>query len=196
MVQTRRVVLASTSQYRRQLLARLGLQFECASPGVEETALAGEPAEGTASRLAEFKAAAVIQSHPDALIIGSDQVAVLGDRPLGKPGNFRNALAQLRSASGRSVDFHTAVCVLDARSGERRVRVVPCRVTFRELTEPQITAYLQREQPYDCAGSAKSEGLGIALIERIETEDPTSLVGLPLIALSELLAESGMPVLG
>jgi len=196
MVQTRRVVLASTSQYRRQLLARLGIQFDCAAPGVEETALAGEPPERTASRLAEVKASAVIRSHPDALIIGSDQVAVLGERPLGKPGNFQNALVQLRSASGRSVDFHTAVCVLDARSGERRARVVPCRVTFRKLTEPQITAYLQREQPYDCAGSAKSEGLGIALIERIDTEDPTSLVGLPLIALSELLAESGMPVLG
>jgi len=196
MVQTRRLVLASTSQYRRQLLARLGVQFECAAPDVEETALAGEAPARTASRLAELKAAAVTAHHPDSLIIGSDQVAVLGDRVLGKPGNFENALAQLRAASGRSVDFHTAVCVLDARSGERRGRVVPCRVTFRKLTEAQMTAYLQREQPYDCAGSAKSEGLGIALIERIDTEDPTSLIGLPLIAVSELLAESGMPVLG
>jgi len=196
MVQTRRLVLASTSPYRRQLLARLGVAFECAAPGVEEATLAGEPPARTAARLADLKAAAVSPNHPDALIIGSDQVAVLGDRQLGKPGNYANALAQLRAASGRSVDFHTAVCVMDARSGERRSRVVPCRVTFRKLTESQMTAYLLREQPYDCAGSAKSEGLGIALIERIDTEDPTSLVGLPLIALSDLLAESGMPVLG
>ena len=196
MVQTRRLVLASTSAYRRQLLGRLGLAFECVAPGVEETALAGEAPERTAVRLAELKAAAVIAGHRDALVIGSDQVAALGDRRLGKPGNFENALAQLHAASGRTVDFHTAVCVIDALSGERRSRLVPCRVTFRRLTEPQMTAYLLREQPYDCAGSAKSEGLGIALIEKIDTEDPTSLVGLPLIALSGLLAESGMPVLG
>lgn len=196
MVQNRQLVLASTSAYRRQLLARLGVAFECVSPGVDEVALSGEAPEATALRLAESKAAAVITAHPDALIVGSDQVAALGDRRLGKPGNFDNALAQLRAASGRTVDFHTAVCVIDASSGERRSRLVPCRVTFRRLTDSQITAYLAREQPYDCAGSAKSEGLGIALIERIDTEDPTSLVGLPLIALSGLLAESGMPVLG
>jgi septum formation protein len=120
----------------------------------------------------------------------------MGAHRLGKPGNLENAAAQLRLASGRAVDFHTALCVLDARTGTSRGRVVPCRVTFRRLSAPQIDAYLQREQPYDCAGSAKSEGLGIALIERIDTADPTSLVGLPLIALTELLAESGMPVLG
>ena len=196
MVQTRKLVLASTSAYRRQLLARLGIAFECAAPGIEEAALAGETPERTASRLAELKAAAVIRDYPDALIVGSDQVAALAEQRLGKPGNFENALTQLRAASGRTVDFHTAVCLIDARSGERRSRLVPCRVTFRKLTEPQIAAYLRREQPYDCAGSAKSEGLGIALIERIDTDDPTSLVGLPLIALSDLLAESGMPVLG
>jgi septum formation protein len=146
--------------------------------------------------LADLKARAVMARYPDALVIGSDQVAALGAHRLGKPGNLENAAAQLRSASGRSVDFHTAVCVLDARTGASRGRIVPCRVTFRRLGEPQIDAYLRREQPYDCAGSAKSEGLGIALIERIDTQDPTSLVGLPLIALIELLAESGMPVLG
>jgi septum formation protein len=196
MVQSRRLVLASTSRYRRQLLERLRLAFECVAPAVDETPLSGEAPARTASRLAELKASAAIPGHPDALIIGSDQVAVLGDYPLGKPGNYENALAQLRSASGRTVDFHTAICVIDARCGERRSRVVPCRVTFRKLTEAQMAAYLVREQPYDCAGSAKSEGLGIALIERIDTTDPTSLIGLPLIALSELLAESGMPVLG
>jgi septum formation protein len=196
MVQSRRLVLASTSAYRRELLARLGLDFECAAPGIDEAALPDEPPDRTASRLADLKARAVMARYPDALVVGSDQVAAMGAHRLGKPGNLENAAAQLRLASGRAVDFHTALCVLDARTGTSRGRVVPCRVTFRRLSEPQIDAYLRHEQPYDCAGSAKSEGLGIALIERIDTADPTSLVGLPLIALTELLAESGMPVLG
>ncbi len=196
MVQTRQIVLASTSSYRRQLLVRLGLSFECAAPGVDEVPLQDEAPSETAQRLAEAKARAVARRFSNALVIGSDQVAALGASRLGKPGNYANAVLQLRAASGRTVDFHTAVCLLDARTGQPRMRVVPCSVTFRELNERQIDAYLRREQPYDCAGSAKSEGLGITLISRIETPDPTSLVGLPLIALTELLAEAGAPVFG
>ena len=195
MVQVRQLVLASTSPYRRQLLARLGLAFECEAPAIDETPRPGESPSQTASRLAEIKARAVITRHPDALIVGSDQVAALGAHRLGKPGTHDHAVRQLRAASGKTVEFHTAVCVLDARTGRSRGRVVPCRVAFRALGAREIEAYLLREQPYDCAGSAKSEGLGIALIERIETNDPTSLVGLPLIALTGLLAESGLPVL-
>ena len=142
------------------------------------------------------KARAVARRFPEALVIGSDQVAALGDERLGKPGNHANALRQLRSLSGKAADFHTAISLFDARTGEARSHVVPCRVVFRSLDERQIENYLRLEQPYDCAGSAKSEGLGIVLIERIETEDPTSLIGLPLIALSTMLAQAGMPVLG
>ena len=133
---------------------------------------------------------------PDALLIGSDQVAALGEDRLDKPGNHANALLQLRKLSGRAADFHTAVTLLDARSGEARTHVVTCRVVFRSFGERQIESYLRIEQPYDCAGSAKSEGLGIALIERIESEDPTALIGLPLIALTTMLSQAGMPVLG
>ncbi len=196
MVQVRKLVLASTSVYRRQLLTRLGLEFECAAPAIDETPGAVESPADTATRLAELKARAPAARHPDALIIGSDQVAALGGERLGKPGDHDSAVRQLRAASGKTVDFHTAVCVLDTRSGRVRGRIVPCRVSFRALSAPEIETYLRREQPYDCAGSAKSEGLGIALIERIETDDPTSLIGLPLIALTALLAESGCPVLG
>jgi len=196
MDQPRELVLASTSAYRRALLQRLRLRFECAAPGADESALAGERPEQTAWRLSLDKARAVAHRFPDALVIGSDQVAALGDQRLGKPGNHANAVRQLRSLSGKAADFHTAVSLLDARSGEARSHIVPCRVVFRSLDERQIESYLRLEQPYDCAGSAKSEGLGIVLIERIETEDPTSLIGLPLIALSTMLAQAGMPVLG
>ena len=196
MGERRRLVLASTSAYRRALLARLGLAFECAAPGTDESAIAAEAPAETASRLAQAKAAAVAPGYPDALIIGSDQVASLGALRLDKPGNHATAVSQLQALSGRTAQFDTAVCVLDASRGTASTRVVPCRVTFRSLDTPSIDAYLRREQPYDCAGSAKSEGLGIALIARIETEDPTALIGLPLIALTELLAAAGLPVIG
>ena len=196
MDQPRELVLASTSAYRRALLQRLRLRFETAAPDADESALAGERPEQTAWRLSLDKARAVARRFPDALVIGSDQVAALGGERLGKPGNHANAVRQLLSLSGKAADFHTAVSLLDARTGEARSHIVPCRVVFRSLDQRQIENYLRLEQPYDCAGSAKSEGLGIALIERIETEDPTSLVGLPLIALSRMLAQAGMPVLG
>lgn len=196
MDEQRRLVLASTSTYRRALLGRLGLTFECAAPDVDEAALADEGAADTARRLARAKATAVAPRYPQALLIGSDQVASLDGMHLGKPGSHENALRQLRTLSGRTAQFDTAVCVLDAARGTAWERVVPCRVSFRHLDDPTIETYLRREQPYDCAGSAKSEGLGIALIERLDTEDPTALIGLPLIALTELLAAAGMPVLG
>jgi len=196
MDQPRELVLASTSVYRRALLRRLPLRFEAAAPDTDETALPGERPQETAWRLSLDKARAVARRFPEALVIGSDQVAALGDERLGKPGNHANALRQLRSLSGKAADFHTAISLFDARTGEARSHVVPCRVVFRSLDERQIENYLRLEQPYDCAGSAKSEGLGIVLIERIETEDPTSLIGLPLIALSTMLAQAGMPVLG
>ena len=191
--QPRRLVLASTSPYRKALLERLGLAFDVQSPGVDESALRGEVPEQTALRLSVLKAQAV--RAPGALVIGSDQVASLDGRPLGKPGTHDKAARQLRRLSGRTAEFHTAVTVLDAASGEKHSRVVPCRVTFRDLDAATIDNYLRREQPYDCAGSAKAEGLGIALIARMETEDPTSLIGLPLIALTEMLARAGLKVL-
>lgn len=192
----RRIVLASTSNYRRVLLARLGVPFECADPQADESALPGEASAATALRLAQAKARAVAPRFPQALIIGSDQVASCEGRRLDKPGNHDNAVRQLTAMSGRTASFDTAVAVLDTDSGKLAARVVACRVTFRALSLPQIERYLRLEQPYDCAGSAKAEGLGITLIERIETDDPTSLVGLPLIALTELLAQAGAPVLG
>ncbi|MGE0875747.1 MAG: Maf family nucleotide pyrophosphatase [Burkholderiales bacterium] len=191
----RQLVLASTSRYRRQLLERLGLPFACANPALDETPLAGEAPAERAMRLATCKAQAVRDAWPDALIIGSDQVAALDGTQLDKPGTHENAVHQLQLASGRTVRFDTAVVLLDGASGEVRSRLVPCRVTFRALDAHTIDAYLRREQPYDCAGSAKAEGLGIALIERIDTADPTSLIGLPLIALTGMLAEAGVPVL-
>ncbi|KPK07026.1 MAG: septum formation inhibitor Maf [Betaproteobacteria bacterium SG8_39] len=195
MDERRRLVLASTSAYRRTLLERLGLAFECAAPGVDEAADAGEAPADTARRLARAKAAAVAPRFPEALVIGSDQVASLGALRLDKPGNHANAVRQLQALSGQTAQFDTAVCVLDASRDAAWIRLVPCRVTFRPLTPRMIEAYLRREQPYDCAGSAKSEGLGIALIERLQTDDPTALIGLPLIALTELLAAAGLPVI-
>jgi septum formation protein len=196
MDQPRQLVLASTSRYRRELLDRLGLRFETAGPDCDESALPGETALETALRLSALKARSVAPRFAHALIIGSDQVASSDGRPLGKPGNHESATQQLRWLSGKAADFHTAIALLDARSGALQSRVVSCRVVFRVLDERRIEAYLRREQPYDCAGSAKAEGLGIALIARIETEDPTSLVGLPLIALTEMLERAGLPVLG
>lgn len=188
----RPLVLASTSRYRRELLARLGMPFEVCSPEADETPAANETPPETAERLAVVKAQAVAAKFPDALIIGSDQVAYLDGRVYGKPGSHENAVRQLREMSGRTVTFHTGLCLLNAESGVARVRGVPIRVTFRSLSDETIERYLRREQPYDCAGSAKSEGLGISLIARFEGDDPNALIGLPLIALCDLLAEEGV----
>jgi len=172
------------------------MPFECADPQADEAAHASELPVATAARLAEAKARAVAIRYPDALVIGSDQVASCDGTVLDKPGNHENAARQLALVSGRTAQFDTSVAVLDTKSGVLRSRVVPCRVTFRRLDAARIERYLRLEKPYDCAGSAKAEGLGIALIERIDTEDPTSLIGLPLIALAALLRESGLDVLG
>ena len=190
------IVLASGSRYRRSLLERLGLRFEWAAPDVDESEIQGESTSATALRRAILKARAVAQRFPNAVVIGSDQVASCDGVRIGKPGNHANAVKQLEFMSGKAVLFETALAVLDPARGDVRSRVVPCRVTFRPLTRTVIEAYLEREQPYDCAGSAKAEGLGIALIARIDTEDPTALIGLPLIALTELLAAVGIPVVG
>jgi septum formation protein len=188
------LVLASTSPYRRELLARLQLQFQVMSPGVEESPLPGEAPQTTALRLAEAKARAGALRYPSALVIGSDQVAELDGERLEKPGTHDLAVKQLEQASGRVAVFHTGVALLNASSGSLHTRVVPSRVTFRRLSRAQIEAYLRREQPYDCAGSAKSEGLGIALLRSIEGEDPTALIGLPLIALVDMLEQEGCHV--
>ena len=193
MPQPRRLVLASGSRYRKALLERLRLPFEVFSPDVDETPLGGESPADTALRLSVLKARA--GSHLGDLIIGSDQVAASGERRYGKPGNHENAARQLRELSGKTVDFHTAVSLLVSSTNQVQSRVVPCRVTFRTLDEQRIQTYLEREKPYDCSAAAKAEGLGIALIARIDTEDPSSLIGLPLIALSEMLERAGLPVL-
>jgi len=187
----RQLVLASTSPYRRALLERLGLPFEVVAPKCDEAPLPNEAPQETASRLAVLKARSL--GHPNALVIGSDQVAVSDGTRLDKPGDHATATRQLRALSGKSADFHTAVALLDSKSGNLQQRVVRCRVVFRSLDDGMIERYLRREQPYDCAGSAKAEGLGIALIARIETDDPTSLIGLPLIALTDMLARAGLP---
>jgi septum formation protein len=191
MAQPRRLVLASTSRYRKELLGRLGLAFEVAAPEADESPLPGESPADLALRLAVLKARSVRTAN--ALIIGCDQSAALEGHIIGKPGSHDVAVRQLRELSGKAADFHTAVALLDSTTGSIESRLVACRVTFRSLDERRIEAYLRREQPYDCTGSAKAEGLGIALIARIETEDPTSLIGLPPIALTELLEHAGMP---
>ena len=187
-----KLVLASTSRYRRELLARLSLPFEVAAPEVDETPLPGESPSHTALRLAESKARAVANQYPDSLIIGSDQVLLLEDEQLGKPGNFENAFKQLKKMQGKSMVFHTALCLLNSRSGQVQLRDIPTVIHLRALTDVQIESYLKKEQPYDCAGSARSEGLGIALIARYDTADPNALIGLPLIALTEMLAHEGV----
>jgi septum formation protein len=189
------LVLASTSRYRRELLERLGIPFSVADPGVAEARLPGEAPENMARRLAQAKSLAVANRFRDALIIGCDQVAMGNGEVLGKPGNRENAVRQLQTLSGREAVFYTAVCVHSTSDGSSRLRVVPCRVTFRKLDDQTIDRYLAREQAYDCAGSAKAEGLGIALIAKMEGEDPNALVGLPLIALVDLLREQGLNVL-
>ena len=189
------IVLASTSKYRCELLSRLGLPFEVASPGVDEIPLPNEAPQNTARRLAEAKARAVAARFPQAILIGSDQVAVLDGMTLGKPGNHANAVGQLKAVRGKEVVFHTALCLCNAASGRAETRVVPYYVRFREYSDTQIERYLLREQPYDCAGSARCEGLGIVLIAQMRGNDPNALIGLPLIALTEMLAAQGVSVL-
>ena len=187
-----RLVLGSSSPYRRELLTRLGQPFETRSPDVDETPRPGEAPLALARRLAEIKARAVAQAFgDDVVVIGSDQVADLAGQPLGKPGHHAGAVEQLRAMSGQLVRFHTAVCVMRPRTGHVLQDVSSVAVTFRTLRDDVIEAYLRREQPYDCAGSAKCEGLGITLLDRIESDDPTALVGLPLIATCRLLREVG-----
>jgi septum formation protein len=185
------VILASTSHYRAGLLRRLLEHFEQAAPGTDEASLAGEAPAARAARLAEAKARAVAALHPGAVVIGSDQVADLEGTVLDKPGTVHEAHRQLAASSGRSVVFHTAVCVVDA-NGDALSHVDETRVSFRSLTTADIERYVERERPLDCAGSFKCEGLGIALFERIVNEDPTALVGLPLIATSRLLRAAGI----
>lgn len=187
-----RIVLASTSCYRAGLLRRIIADFTQAPPAADETPLAGEPPPARAARLASTKARAVASDLHDALVIGSDQVAALGGTVLHKPGNIDNAREQLRSSSGNTVDFFTGICVIDTRDGRQRDALDHTKVVFRELDHGEIDRYLSRERPLDCAGSFKSEGAGIALFERIEGEDPTALIGLPLIALARLLREAGV----
>jgi len=189
------IVLASTSRYRRELLARLGHPFEVAAPDVDESPLLGEPPARTASRLALAKARAVARRYHDALVIGADQVADVDGVAVSKPGNHADALSQLRRLSGRTIVFHTAIALVDAASGRTGSRMVDVRSTFRALTDEAIERYLHLERPYDCAGAVKSEALGIALFESIESADPTALIGLPLIALVDLLREAGFDVL-
>ncbi|MEO1750276.1 Maf family protein [Thiofaba sp. EF100] len=190
------LILASTSPYRRELLARLGLPFAAVGPHIDETRREGEPAEAMVRRLASEKARAVAAQHPSAWVIGSDQCAVLDDTVLGKPGTHERAFAQLRSASGRSVAFHTGLCLMCIEKGFERTVEVPFTVRFRHLDDAEIEHYLAKEKPYDCAGSFKSEGLGIALFEALEGNDPSALIGLPLIALCTLLREAGLDPLG
>lgn len=191
------LILASGSPYRRDLLKRLRIPFETLSPDIDESPADGEKPPALATRLAAGKAlAAAQQLSGPSLVIGSDQVATLdGYQPLGKPGSHANACAQLRQSSGRQCVFHTAVCVLRTSDGAQFTETINTTVKFRDLTDQMIERYLKAERPYDCAGSAKSEGLGIALLESLEGPDPTALVGLPLIALTGLLSQAGFEVL-
>jgi septum formation protein len=189
------LILASTSRYRRELLGRLGLPFETASPGVDEAPRAGEPPAELALRLAVEKAQTVARHRPDALVIGADQVAELDGIALSKPGTHDRAVAQLRAMRGRRISFLTAVAVSRAATHETRSRLVPTEVDFRDFDDATIDAYLRADRPYDCAGAAKIESLGIALVERVVSEDPTALIGLPLIRLTSMLLAAGVPVI-
>ena len=188
----RPLVLGSTSRYRRELLLRLNLPFEVCAPDVDETPGPGEAPRALALRLALAKAHAVAQQYPDAVVIGSDQVADLAGTPLGKPGDHDRAVQQLRQMRGQTVVFQTAVAVVCAASGFEQVDLAPVEVKFRELSDEEIERYLRAEQPYDCAGSAKSEGLGIALLDAIHSDDPTALIGLPLIRTCRMRRAAGM----
>jgi septum formation protein len=191
----RPVILASTSRYRRELLTRLRLPFEVQSPEVDETPLPGETPHALAIRLALEKADAVAARFPEAVVIGSDQVADLGGEALGKPGDHQRATAQLRRMRGQTLIFQTAVAVVCRATGFVQRDIAPVRVVFRDLSDAAIEQYLLAEQPYDCAGSAKSEGLGIALLDAIDSDDPTALVGLPLIRTCRMLRAAGVELL-
>lgn len=190
-----KIVLASTSVYRRELLQRLQIAFETVDPHVDEMLLPDETAQQSALRLAQAKARAVAEHYPHALIIGCDQVAVLDAMQLGKPLTHDNAFRQLQRVRGRTVCFYTAICLLNTLTDQVQTRLAPCSVTFRDLSDAQIENYLHKEQPYHCAGSAKSEGLGIALIAHMQGDDPNALIGLPLIALVDMLNHEGVAVI-
>jgi septum formation protein len=192
---SRRLVLGSTSRYRRELLTRLQIPFDVEAPEVDETPRPGEPPRELALRLARAKAHAVAVRHPDAVVIGSDQVADLEGSPLGKPGTHDRATEQLRCMRGRTVVFQTAVAVVCQATGFEEIQLAPVTVRFRDLSDAEIESYLRLEQPYDCAGSAKSEGLGIALLEAIDNDDPTALVGLPLIRTCHMIRAAGVRLL-
>jgi septum formation protein len=189
-----RLILASSSPYRRELLERLRVPFDVVSPDIDETPLAGESPEQTALRLSIAKARAVRATG--ALVIGSDQVATFDGRQIGKPGTHEKAVAQLQAMRGRDVEFHSALCVLDSRTDRVQSADIVTRVRFRNYSDNEIEIYLRAETPYDCAGSAKAEGLGIALLDAIESDDPTALIGLPLIELSRMLRAAGFSILG
>lgn len=191
----RPLILGSTSRYRRELLERLRVPFETAAPDVDETPHSGETPEALARRLALAKARAVATRFPGALVIGSDQVADLDGQPLGKPGTHERAVAQLRAMRGRTVIFQTALAVVCVETGFVAEDLAPVRVRFRDLSDDHIERYLRAEQPYDCAGSAKAEGLGIALLDAIDSDDPTALIGLPLIRTAAMLRRGGLDVL-
>ncbi len=195
LISSPRLILASSSPFRAALLQRLQLNFDIVSPDIDETPLNGESPENLVTRLSHLKAVEVAKSAPDALIIGSDQVARLDGQILGKPGNHQRAVAQLQAASGKRVTFLTGLSLLDSRDGSHQTLMVPFEVEFRQLNRNMIEAYLQREQPYHCAGSFKSEGLGIALFERLDGDDPTALIGLPLIQLTRMLEKAGIAVI-
>jgi septum formation protein len=188
----RPLVLGSTSRYRRELLQRLNLPFNVSAPDVDETPYPAEPPRALALRLALAKAHAVAQQHPDAVVIGSDQVADLAGQPLGKPGDHARAVQQLRQMRGLTVVFQTAVAVVCSATGFEQTDLAPVEVTFRDLSDEEIERYLRAEQPYDCAGSAKSEGLGISLLDAIQSDDPTALIGLPLIRTCRMLRAAGL----
>ncbi len=185
------LILGSTSPFRRELLKRLGLAFTVDAPEVDETSLVGETPKALSMRLARLKARAVKAKHPDAIVIGSDQVCDFEGKAIGKPGSFEKAFAQLKSMSGKTAVFYTALCVIDT-DGRETLDVSETHVAFRSLSDAAITNYLKREEPYSCAASAKIESLGIALIESIHSDDPTSLIGLPLMVLTTRLIEAGL----
>ena len=189
------IILGSTSPYRKELLGRLGLAFESAAPDIDETRLTDEMPQALVARLAEEKAKAVAENYADSLIIGSDQVAVLNNEVLGKPGNHEKAVSQLEKASGETVTFYTGLCLYNTATKNLQLDVVPFKVFFRKLTRDQIEQYLKAEQPYNCAGSFKSEGLGVVLFERLEGEDPSALIGLPLIRLCRMLEQEGVKII-
>lgn len=189
------ILLASSSQYRRQLIEKLGISVDFDKPEIDETPLPNESPEDLAKRLSTAKAEALREAYPNHLIIGSDQVAELKGELLGKPGNHANATRQLQNARGKIMNFHTGIALLNASTGKVQYRCSRYEVKFRQLTDTQIDSYLKKEMPYDCAGSFKSEGLGIALFEYIRGDDPNSLVGLPLIQLTNMLSNEGIDIL-